>query len=111
MSPPPSAVPLGCGETHLGGDEVMRGVSPAQVHGQHDTLALLAVGFLTHLEQVKVASLGGLQQQIGVVSAPWVGVPSPPPTAVPVPTLPGSPGHPGTAGRCGQRCSAPAGVQ
>lgn len=110
LCPPwPPAVPHSCGGTHLGGDEVLGGVSPAQVHGQHHTLALLAAGFLTHLEQVEVASLGGLQRQRGVLSAPRAGKPSPSPAAGPLPALPGSPGCPGTAGRCGQHSSAPAG--
>lgn len=109
-SPIPAVLPR-CSRTHLGGDEVLGRVSPPQVHGQHHALTLLAACFLAHLEQAEVASLRGLQQQSGVLSAIRASEPSSSPTASPLPTLPGSPGHPGTAGQCGQHSSAPAGGQ
>lgn len=105
------AVPPRCSRTHLGGDKVLGRVSPPQVHGQHHALTLLAACFLAHLEQVEVASLGGLQQQSGVLSATRAWEPSSLPTASPLPTFLGSPGHPGTAGQCGRHSSAPAGGQ
>lgn len=107
---PPAALSM-CGRTHLSGDKVLRGVGPAQVHGQHHTLTLLAASFLTHLEQVKVASFGGLQPKSRAPSAPQAVQPSPLPTVNPVSTPPRSPGHPGTASQCGQHSSALVGGQ
>lgn len=70
-------MPPSRGGTHLGGDEVLAGVSPAQVHGQHHALALLAPGFLAHLEEVEVAAGGGLWRQSRVPSAPQGAGPPP----------------------------------